>query len=399
MADNNLELPPGYAVHPDEHLDLPPGYSLSAPQKAQGFMQGLTTNQPTQGIGAYVGRNLPRAIGGAAGAMAGEGLASIPTAALGGASGEAARQALVSASGNTPPSRNGAGQTLGQIGQAAAEQGLGQGAVLGAGAAVNAVAPTILETFPRIAQKYAGAALDGASTGQGALTNAHPQEAVSAAYEAFERYTGLQGIQAQEVATQHLPSNTEMIQHIFSTGQKVVGGQAVDPQELYTASQYASRLKLMSRYANPPPEVLARSGAISQGKEIVDNALGDVFPEYKDLRNQQFLTKAKEAFSSALPLNRNQSVNKLGVQAAMGAAGAAVGAGELTGHPGAGFGAAALPLLAISPMAYGAAIQAAPLAAGALRQGAGQAGQSLYDYWQQLQAQKPQNPAPPLAPR
>lgn len=394
MADNNLELPPGYVVHPDEHLDLPPGYSLStpaAPDKAQGFMQGMTTNLPTQGVGAYIGRNLPRTVGGVTGAFAGSGVASIGTAALGGGAAEAARQALVSASGNNQPTMAGAGDIIKRVGGAAAEQGIGQGAVVGTGAAINAIGPSFLEAFPRIAQKYGAAALQGASTGEGALSKALPQADVSAGYDAFERYTGLQGIQAQEVATQQIPSNTQMIQHVFATGQKVVNNQPVDPQELYTASQYATRLNLMSRYANPPPEVLARASAIGQGKQLVDDALEKVFPEYADLRNQQFLTKAAGSFSSPLSLNRNQSVNKLGLTAAMGASGALFGATD------AGPLASAGPLLANSPMAFGAAIRSAPVLAGTLRSAAGQGAQTLYDYFQQAQQQR--NPAPPLAPR
>lgn len=365
----------------------------TAPQKAQGFVQGLTTNQPTQGFGAYMGRNAPRMIGGMVGATAGAGAMSIPTAALGGSAGEAARQALVSGMGNS----TGTGDVLKNVGAAGAEQGIGQGAVLGAGAAINAAAPAIMETFPRIPTRYGQAALEGASTGDSAIQQAKGQDAVSAAYQAFERYTGLQGITQQEVATQHLPSVNEMTAHVFKIGQDVVAGKAVDPQELYTASQYASRLKMMSRIANPPPELLGRSGAIAQGKDLIDGALGDIYPEYASLRADAFKQKAADFFSSILPRNNNQSVSKLGVTAAAGLS--YEGVKKMSGSDDAGIAAAAIPLLAMSPFAYGAAIQAAPVAAAGIRAGVGQAADALGDYWRKFQAQKPQNPASPLAPR
>ncbi len=408
MAENNLELPPGYTIHPDEHLEMPSGYSLAAPIKhAQGFVQGLVTNDATQGVGAFVGRNLPRAIGGGFGATTGAGVASIPGAALGGAAGEAARQALVSITGNQSADLGTAAKSVGgNVGGAALEQGAGQGVVLGAGAAINAVAPKIMEAFARVPTKYGAAALKGASTGEGALSTALPQEEVSAAYQAFEANNGLTGMVADTVQNGGVPpSVATKMQHIFDVGQRIVNKQPVDPQELYLASQYASNLKLMSRFGQPPPETVGFAAAIDQGKQLADDALAAVYPEYTALRTNQFLTKAKDALSSALPLNRNMSADKLGLKMALGAAGTAAGVGEMTGHRNAGLEVAAVPLLAMSPMAYGAAIRSAPLLAGAARTGAAQAGMTLMDYWQQLQSQhqnatqQPRNPAPPLAPR
>src|SRR5260221_3630542 len=97
--DNNFD-PDAYlseksssgGFNPDSYLAEKPGSP-----KAKGFMQGLTTNLPTEGIGATIGRSAPATIGGMIGATAGAGWASVPGAAAGGAAGGGGRPALVSA--------------------------------------------------------------------------------------------------------------------------------------------------------------------------------------------------------------------------------------------------------------------------------------------------------------
>ncbi len=368
---------------------------------AQGFVEGISTNRPTQGVGAFIGRNLPRMIGGGIGAAAGSGIASVPTAGVGGMAGEAARQSLVSMAGNNRPTMAGAQDVMNQVTGAGNEQAVGQGVMLPLGAAINAVGPTIMEAFPRIPTKYGKAALEGASTGEGALNNSVGKEASGAAYDAFEKSTGLRGMVADTVQNGAAPpSVAEKMKHVFDVGQRVVNNQHVDPQELYLASQYAANLQKMGKFVNPPPELVGFSAAIEQGKGLADEALAKIYPEYTGLRTDAFNAEAASRFKSPLPRNQNQSVNKLGLTAALGASGAIFEAGKLTGHERTGMEMAALPLLAMSPLAYGAAIKMAPGLAGAARTATGQAAQSLYDYWQQAQAQQqPQNPAPPLAPR
>src|SRR5260221_5228838 len=98
--DNNFD-PDAYLSEKSSSGGFNPDSYLAEKQgspKAKGFMQGLTTNLPTEGIGATIGRSAPATIGGMIGATAGAGWASVPGAAAGGAAGEGGRPALVSAS-------------------------------------------------------------------------------------------------------------------------------------------------------------------------------------------------------------------------------------------------------------------------------------------------------------
>ena len=101
-----------------------------------------------------------------------------------------------------------------------------------------------------------------------------------AAFDAFERYTGLRGLEATLVAgNRATASSSELEGLVLSAANKVKQGASVDPQELYLASQAASRLKLAARMGEPQAQMAASSAAITQGKAVVDGALEAQLPE------------------------------------------------------------------------------------------------------------------------
>ncbi len=336
------------------------GYTWAAPQQAPApsrirqLLDATAEGAPT--AGAMVGG----AVGGAAGAAAG-GVGAIPAGIAGagiGAAGGKAYQRLYqylqgmrdpasdTALGNASDiSKSGLGGMAGQAVTDAGAAGLSKLAPLAAKVGAGGVKVT-----SSVPEKYGEAVLTDPSM----LNRAASPKAMGKAYDVFEKYTGLRGLEATLVEEGRATAGSgELEKLIIGTANKVAKGSKVAPQELYTASQAASRLKLMAKYGEPQAQMAAASGAVKQGKSLVDDALAKVYPEYSSLRKANFESKAREAFGHVLPQNKNLSVNVLRPSLALGA----VASGA----------ASPATLLALSPAAHGLAIRGAVAASPAAK--------------------------------
>jgi len=316
--------------------------------------RALLTNEPTQGFSESLIRSAPAAIGGAIGATAGAGLGSVPLAGLGGAAGESLRQSAVQGyAGMTGRAFTTPGQVIKNVAIEGAAQSVGQGIGLGAGAAATAARPyvnklgaQVMRVGSGIPEKQGLAAMQNPSM----LLDAPSKEVAAEGYKAFERYTGLSGLDDIVRTRGKFPTESQLEDLLFDAATKVSQKRA-DPQELYLASQAASNLKQMAKLGNPRYATLEK--AINEAKATVDDALQQVYPEYANLRSDYFGAKTREAFGNILPQNKNTSPNVLrAVTAATTAA-----AGTIAGSPAA---MAALPL--ISPAFYGTVLRGAALA-------------------------------------
>ncbi len=321
-----------------------PAASPSIKDRLMGMADSAAEAAPTAGM--MVGGSL----GGAAGAAAG-GVGAVPGAVagagLGAAGGEGYKKVYQYLMGRKDPA---ADTSLGNAGGIAKAGLAGMGGeVLGqqAGAVLKALRPGaakvgagVMKVAASIPEKYGEAVLMKPSI----LNDAQPREAMGKSYNAFEGYTGLEGLQRKLVSENRATAPSgELEGMVLSPANRIMRGEKVDPQELYLGSQAASKLKLAAKYGEPQAQMAAASGAISQGKNIVDDALGETYPEYGSLRRGNFESRAREAFSTIMPKNKGGTTNVLRPVTAAGAALA-------TGHPGA--------LLATSPAAWGLGIRA-----------------------------------------
>lgn len=365
LVDAVLAKHPQYAAHLTEEPPSPANPGVPAP-----------VDQPTtaQKVIQFLHDQGPQAIGGGVGAALGTPFGPGPRAGgamLGGAGGKAVGILNDYATGQRDPNNDTASGNAKEIGLA----GLGAGAAEGGMMGLERLAPLArevgaggLKIAAGIPEKYGKAVL----ADPGILNRALPKKVVGEGYDAFERYTGLKSLESQLVAQGRATAPTgELERMVLDPANKAFQGAAQDPQDLYTASQAASRLKLMAKYGEPQAQMAASSAAIGQGKDIAENALEKVYPEYGDLRKQYFESKAKEAFSSLLPRNKGGTVNVLRPVAA---ATAAAGAGAMAGLPGLGV------LAGMSPKAWNTLIRLFPALGKAgeagVRLGAGEAADS-----------------------
>lgn len=340
---------------PDEQPAEKPGLFK---RFGQGVKKGFKrSDDPTastaEEVGRVVGRYGPMTAGSlAAGALTG-GAGLLPAAAaqfLGAGAGEAYGQlASRAAGGKAPGTAKEAAKDIASTGAEAAAAELGIG-LIGKGAkalrpAAEKLGTQLLKVGQGIPEKYGAAALKDL----GALARAKSPETVGQAYQAFEKYAGLKGlgkiIEERGVAT--IPTG-ELEQMVVGTANKVRAGVKVTKQELYSASQAASHLKLAAKYGEPGAARALESGIITSGKKAVEDAMEKILPEYKNLRTDYFESKMAQQFKSLLPLAKNQSANVL---RGLGAVGGAVAATR-TDDP----RALVLPLL-FSPRFAGAAIR------------------------------------------
>lgn len=325
---------------------------LPVPQTMASRLKGMADS--TANAAPTAGMMVGGSLGGAAGAAAG-GVGAVPGAiagaGAGGAAGSAYKRVYQYLTGARDPNQDTALGNAGDIAKTGLA-GMGSEAVgQGVGAALTSalarkVGAGAIKVTSGVPEKYGEAVLQDPSI----LTRAQTPAVMGKAYDAFERYTGLKGLEATLVAgNRATASSTELEGMVLSAANKVSQGAKVDPQELYLASQAASRLKLAARMGEPQAQMAAASAAITQGKGIVDDALEAQFPEYAGLRTGNFESKARAAFGNILPQNKGGTTNVLRPVLA---ANEAVGA-VASGHPGA---LAALPLM--SPAAWGGAIRA-----------------------------------------
>ena len=317
-------------------------------------MPGLVSHVLNAAVPVAGGR-----LGAAAGGLVGGPPGAIAGAALGGAGARGWQKVGEYASGAKNPLDDTAGKNAWDIGSAGLAQAAGEGLAQGAlklAPAAQKLGAQLLKAGPAIPEKYGAAALRNPKAVFGAVS---PDEA-GVAYDAFEAKTGLKGLRQQEWEAGGSNGAKDLEGLVLKAGRKVELGETVSPQELYTASQAANRLRQMAKFGEPAAKDLAGSANVLKGKQLVEDALQDVHPEYQALRQANFNAQAKQAFSSVLPLNKNQSPNALrtvlaGREAMMAAAGALAGQKE-GGHP--VIGAMLGPAL-ISPLAAGLAIRGA----------------------------------------
>lgn len=295
--------------------------------------------------------------------------------ALGGAAGRGYQRVNEYLTGSRDPANDTA------MGNAAsmARSGLGMAASEVGGLQINAVLKALrpfaskvgaggLKVMAAIPEKYGEAILSKPSI----MNNAISGEQSAKAYGDFETRTGLQGLEPYLVDKfgRATASPTWLEKKVIQTAKDITAGKAVDPQDMYLASQSATRLNHMAKFGEPQAQMVASSAAIAQGKGIVDAALEKAHPGYNKLRLNEFESNAKDSLSSLLPTNKGGTTNVLRPWAGMtgGAkAGAAIGGaagGAIGGWPGAAIGTVggglvggAGGLMITSPLAYGKAIK------------------------------------------
>lgn len=254
-------------------------------------------------------------------------------------------------------------------------EGAGVGALQGAaGGALKLGAAAYQGAAPVVGQLIRATA--GTKVGYAEAFAKYPsiiQRAIGAAgqgYEAFERYTGLQGIGAQ-VANRLKPFGfDELYAMAAGTAKKVLAnrnnmGPAPTPQEMYEAGQAANALIRSMEGAggagvNDAAKLgLAQGiyGSIKQSKDLLDDALESVYPEYGSLRRQYFAERVAEEMGAVLPKNANQSPNVLRSLGAGYNAASALNEGDLVRAAGSSL---------VSPLVWRTGLQAAYGAARAL---------------------------------
>lgn len=249
------------------------------------------------------------------GATMGAMVGGVPGAMLGGAAGKGYQRVTEYLTGARDPAADTSLGVAGDIAQAGLAAGAGEGSISAIGKILKWLRPrgsklaaAAAKVGPAIPEKYGEAVFKDPSI----LRRALPAKTVGKGYDAFERYTGLKGLEATLVESNRATmGSAELERMVLQAANKVIKKLPVEPQELYLASQAASRLKLAAKYGEPQAQMAAASGAIKQGKTLVDDALEKVYPEYKSLRIGHFESKAKEAFSSVFPQNKGGTANVL----------------------------------------------------------------------------------------
>lgn len=173
-------------------------------------------------------------------------------------------------------------------------------------------------------------------------------------WEAFERYTGLKGLKnvIKDTGRSQMPV-PEMDALAVGTANKVDAGLPVSLQDLYSAGQVENHMGLAARNLEPGAARALESGILKDAGKTVDAELAKTYPEHVGMRQDNFDSHAREAFSNVFPRNNNGSINKSRPLLAANEALVSL----MSGHPGA---LAALPLM--SPAAWGMGIRAASAA-------------------------------------
>lgn len=329
-------------------------------------------------------------IGGALGAVAGP-AGAVAGAGLGGAAGRSLQTIGEYAFGGRDPLKDTPLGNAAQIGASGVAQAGAELGGQGLGMAANALKPMAttvggqaLKLVPKVAQKYGQAVLNKPKI----LIQALAQKDVGAAYQAFERYTGLKGLKQliEERAKSFSPGELESM--LLETSNKVkanpnfgIGTSTLakqEQQELYSASQAVNHLKMQAKYRDPKAASILESGVLNSAKKRVEDAMQAIYSEYGPLRTSQFESKARQAFSHVFPQNLDQTPAALRTLGAVGLAGREALRGEY--RP-----AAALPLM--SPAAVGLGIRGAAMASPVVGLGAGIYGRSLMEQKAQQMAQ------------
>lgn len=297
-------------------------------------------------------------IGGAAGAAAG-GIGAAPGAiggaGIGGAAGEAYRKLSQYFRGTRDPNQD---TSLGNAGDIS-RTGLGGMAAEGLGAGVSALAKTkpaitagdllakggskVMKIAAAIPERYGEAVLKNPDI----LRNAMLPAQRGPAYDAFEGGLGLKGLGKiiEESGRSTMPVG-EIDSLAVGTANKVRAGTPTTLQELYSASQAENHMMQAARNQEPGAARALESGILKRAGQTVDSAIESTNPEYAALRQGNFDSHAREAFSNVFPQNKNGTANVLRPWAAF---------AEFLRD-----GASKTPLLpAVSPAVWGAGIKTA----------------------------------------
>ncbi len=229
-------------------------------------------------------------------------------------------------------------------------------------------------------------------------------EAASDAYQAG--LPGLQSLRDQIQAKVMASKNPQAfigeaqyekeISKAFNNSYAKMKAGKLSPQDALNGVQ-ASNYIQQNLLAKPGTKAVRKfnQNVLIEGEEAFKDFLEQQGFPIRQSSQQYFDAMTKDAFSSALPLNKNMSPNALRGFSALGAG--VAGFGKMTDNQNmemAGGGMMLAPL-AVSPLAHYFAVQAASKMAPYLGTGADAASRAaLQSYMDQ-----PRNPAPPLAPR
>lgn len=422
------------------------GEALLTNLPTQSLVQKLVRGLPAA-AGSIPGATAGAALGTAIFPGPGTIIGGVIGAGLGGAAGEASRQAFAQGTAAAFPGQNypvlRPGEVIRNVGIEGATQAAGQAVGVGAGAALSAGGRLIRGGAPTVMKVAAGVPEGSGAAAVGDLQmlgRAPSSEAVGNAYDAFHTASGtvsrkdaiarsgdpfdtvsramntmrdaynkmrtrqlttqeaVEASQAGRIIRDMKSRGVEMAQQVAEQADDLKGSFDDFIQNSFDGSQSMSRVPLET----PPPVGLKAAGHHApkpRGTPILDSYGQPVFvdkvtttpgkpgfPEWQAARQAAFENNVARDLGYVLPRNVNGSPNVLRTWSAVGggaATGAAIG-GPVGAVVGAGAGA-----MAVSPMAYGAAIRAAGLAqtaagyipAGVYRVGASPAGQSLADYY------------------
>lgn len=300
-------------------------------------------------------------------------------AALGGAAGRGIQRDVEYLTGQRDPASDTAMGNANDMALSGLAQGGGEALGLGTTAAmaskpVQAVAKKgaglagkLVETLSGTPEKRTAAALLRPAKMAGAISPAER----AAAYQAFEAKHGLVGLEGMMERDWQDMSPTQLKDLVLNSAKAISAKKPMSNQELYIASQVSRKLRDLAASGNPDAIQFLNGKLIGKANDLVNGALEAKIPEYGPLREKAFWSKTKDALSSVFPQKKNLSPNVLRTTTALGASGYEAKEGNL--------GAAALPLMAVSPAMTGLAIRGMAAAAPALPIAARAAAQSVAD--------------------
>lgn len=357
-----MPLPKGYVLdQPKNQPRVPAGYVLDTPGQAQPQSGGFSGFLRDAARASVTGPALP--IGGAMtgaaalaplGAPAGP-LGMMATGAIGAGLGafgaEGIRRGAGQAAGVLPTAS--AGENMEAMGRAGGNYAAGELLGQAITPAMAAGAGKVLESeiLPAWVHAFTGVPMKRTqfmAANPEAVATARTAQEVGAAQDAMEQANQLIGLKKMIENRAQSFSASELENMVLTTANKVRAGQAVDPQELYAASQAAAHLQRMAKYGEPTAKSAIEAGAVTSGKGAVDAAAESAIPGYADQRLAYAAAKTKEAFSSLFPQKQNLSPNVLRTVGPI----AAAAGGLMSGEAG-----PLMMLPAFSPMTYSALIR------------------------------------------
>lgn len=339
-------------------------------QPSQSQLPDILTNEPSSGLIGSISRASPAIAGGMAGAAAaapygipfgpaGVALAGAGGAVLGGASMEAARnaiaQGLAAMKGNrlSTPS-----EVIGNVSQSGLEQGVGHltGEALAPG--IKAVASKLLPHYAKTGSQVVRAATgvpeieaEAALRDPSILSRAFPMKEAGKIYREGVGEAGEGTLDASRSIFGKTYPGPESVVNTFDELRGSLG--AAEPNELL-----GMRQTMMDTLADTPRTSPKLRKLIGERIGILDDMLESRLPDWTGAKKAWREAKIGEEFGSWLPLNKNLSPNVLRTTAAIAAAAKSASEGSL-------WGSLALPF--VSPKVWGLGIRATGAISGAAK--------------------------------